>query len=105
MTLAPILSPSAASALAFETGVLVSGAGTTATNGLYTEDGVADGRTKYSFGEYVIAYETSGDRYVLKSAADVILYAETDAPSTPWDGVWSDVEGLTPAPTVTAARV
>ena len=94
--------------------MIVAGAGTTAVNGTYVENGTENGKPKYTFGSYTIIY--AGDSTVVGSdppsmggwlllGGEVTYYVSPDRTATPDLATWQ--VGLygstTPAPTVTAA--
>ncbi len=93
-------------------GVVVSGAGTAAANGLYTLRGTSVGRPYYNLVGTdsdpvlsAISNAQDGDNFTLYSSApDDPLYNTSDFPAYPWQGTWVNPNTPTgdPAPTVTA---
>lgn len=94
--------------------MIVSGAGTTAVNGTYVENGTMNGKPKYTFGSYIIYY--AGDyTYVPSDPPDRAgwtiygdgsgWYVTPDDTATPDLATWQVglLSGAAPAPTVTAA--
>ena len=94
------------------TDMIVSGAGTTAVNGTYVENGTMNGKPKYTFGDYFIYWSIG---YVYTNPPDEggwtlvdnngTFYATPDNTATPDLGTWQVgfYTGAAPAPTVTAA--
>ena len=94
--------------------MIVSGAGTTAVNGTYVENGTTYGKPTYKFGIYIINY-TGDDTFVGSDPIDMggwilsdgnrIFYVSPDNTATPDLATWQVglYEGSSPAPTVTAA--
>ena len=93
------------------TDMIVSGAGTTAVNGTYVENGTVNGKPKYTFGNYYI-YWSNG--YVASNPPDEggwtlanggNWYVSPDNTATPDLATWQVgfYTGAAPAPTITAA--
>jgi hypothetical protein len=82
--------------------LLVAGAGTTTSNGIYTEDGEEFGKKKYTAesGNFI---RWSGSRWELFDFAEDETLYDTTAVDTaaPWDATWRVANGAAPAPTVT----
>jgi hypothetical protein len=94
--------------------MIVSGAGTSAANGTYAEDGVYQGKPQYKKSDgNLIRYSTTGPRWVIGGSnlyfdddcgwQGTRYYRTTNGPSSPELGTWEKVgSGVDPAPTVTA---
>lgn len=86
---------------------IVSGAGTAAVNGTYTERGTSDGKPYYNLegqpdntGIDVIVWQTASVRWVIYTNDS--MYQSTDAVAFPWlVTTWVALEGSEPVPTVT----
>jgi hypothetical protein len=86
--------------------VIVSGAGTTTSNGIYTEDGEETGKKKYTAesGNF-IRWAGSGWE-LFDFAEDETLYETTQVDTeNPWDATWQISNGAPPAPTLTPTNV
>lgn len=98
------LSPSAPTPTPTESSAIVSGAGTSAANGEYLEDGTAFGKPKYALdgGNPLtqIIWWTSLIWSI--DGIDGNLYASAEDTAFPWLVVsWTPIDGEAPAPTVT----
>ena len=91
--------------------MIVSGAGTSAVNGTYVENGTANGKPKYycsANGLYIAWYEGGkwGDYWYIGglNGATGLYYSSWDIVATPdLCSSWSRNSGALPVPTVTAA--
>ena len=98
------------SANLFATDYEVSGAGTSAVNGVYVENGTNDGKPKYEFNNngttYYLCYDESyGGNWLVGTSYGVpqsYYYIPSTSDSPPSDG-WRENNGLRPAPTVSVA--
>ena len=90
------------------TDYIVSGAGTTAVNGTYVENGTSlEGFPKYEKGSYTIIWNDEDEYWGILDNADTVLYAASASyppvsPDIIFTG-YSVSSGAAPAPTVTAA--
>jgi hypothetical protein len=77
---------------------LVEGAGTTAANGTYLENGSANGRPKYTQGSYTILWNGISKWSIAGPLGNYYLSAATsDLPANPWT---LDTNGAADPPTV-----
>jgi hypothetical protein len=82
--------------------VLVSGAGTSASNGAYTLDGQENGKNKYVLGSNYISWD--GSDWIIYDDVDLgeVAYKSSDDTEFPWQATtWTGVGGAAPPPTVT----
>jgi hypothetical protein len=81
--------------------VLVSGAGTTTSNGIYTLDGQENGKNKYVFGDNYIGW--SGSEWLIYDEVSLSDwgYASSDDTEFPWQAIFITTNGDEPDPTVT----
>jgi len=81
--------------------MIVAGAGTTAVNGTYVENGTLNGKPKYTYSTHIIQWD---GRWVISYNGATTVYKSNENVATP-DLVttWAKVYGASPVPTVTAA--
>lgn len=89
------------------TDMIVSGAGTTAVNGTYIENGTFNDKPKYTFDDYEIRWRITTrppvTRWELILTSEVIYYSNDNVATPDLCTTWQVYEGNAPAPTVTAA--
>ena len=81
--------------------IIVSGAGTSAVNGTYTESGTYGGRPKYVYDNYVLVWSYE---WVIVTSDYVTAYyyfSEDDVATPDLCTTWKVDEGKKPVPTVT----
>jgi len=82
--------------------VLVSGAGTTSSNGTYTLSGQENGKNRYVSGSNVINWD--GSNWLIYEFVELedVAYISSDDVEFPWQvTTWSEANGSVPNPTVT----
>ena len=89
------------SEVATSAGVLVSGAGTATSDGIYTLDGQENGRNKYVFGSNTITWNGIDAWILYDDSEGNNTYVLIEDVQFPWLGIWTDNEGAQPVPTVT----
>jgi len=80
--------------------VLVSGAGTTTSNGIYTFYGQGNGKNEYIYGENSIYWQDINWSLYDDSLGQISYVLQEDV-QFPWLGSWTDDNGIAPFPTVT----
>ena len=80
--------------------IIVSGAGTSAVNGTYTESGTYGGRPKYVYDNYVLVW-SSGWELGTSDYVTAYYYSEDDVATPDLCTTWKVDEGKKPVPTVT----
>lgn len=85
--------------------VVVSGAGTSSSNGTYVKTGFSDGKPIYNFGLNTIAWSSADSYWYIfddEVVGDVVYFSFDDT-SYPWEATGWNIEigGASPAPTLT----